>query len=126
MQPEDNQENDDPTLGEVLRRDGKMMGYVRAGSYGHTLGGAVGLVMLEAGEPIDAAYASDLSSILKGEHAPDIWIHGHVHASRDYRVGRTRVLANPRGHDTSHRRRNGDWIVELENPSFDPALVLAL
>ncbi|ARO57099.1 Metallophosphoesterase [Methylorubrum extorquens] len=80
----------------------------------------------EVREPIDAAYASDLSSILKGEHAPDIWIHGHVHASRDYRVGRTRVLANPRGHDTSHRRRNGDWIVELENPSFDPALVLAL
>ncbi len=41
---------------EVLRRNGKPVGYVRAGSYGHTLGGAVGLVMLEAGEPIDAAY----------------------------------------------------------------------
>lgn len=37
---------------EVIRRNGKMMGYVRAGSYGHTLGAAVGLAMIEAGEPI--------------------------------------------------------------------------
>ncbi|MBL7717165.1 MAG: GcvT family protein [Bdellovibrionales bacterium] len=41
---------------EILRRNGKMVGYTRAASYGHTLGGAVGLAMLEAGEPIDAAY----------------------------------------------------------------------
>lgn len=41
---------------EVVRRDGKMVGYVRAGSYGHTLGGAVGLFMIEAGEPVNADY----------------------------------------------------------------------
>lgn len=41
---------------EVLHRNGKPVGYVRAGSYGHTLGGAVGLAMIEAGEPVDAAY----------------------------------------------------------------------
>jgi 4-methylaminobutanoate oxidase (formaldehyde-forming) len=35
------------------------VGYVRAASYGHTLGGAVGLAMIEAGEPIDAAYLSN-------------------------------------------------------------------
>ena len=39
---------------EVVLRDGKPVGYVRAGSYGHTLGGAVGLAMIEAGEPINA------------------------------------------------------------------------
>jgi 4-methylaminobutanoate oxidase (formaldehyde-forming) len=44
---------------EVLRRNGKPIGYVRAGSYGHTLGGAVGLAMIEAGEPINAAYLKD-------------------------------------------------------------------
>ena len=38
---------------EVVRRDGVEMGYVRAASYGHTLGGAVGLAMIErATEPI--------------------------------------------------------------------------
>ncbi len=41
---------------EVLRRNGRAVGYVRAASYGHTLGGAVGLAMLEAGEPVNAAY----------------------------------------------------------------------
>ncbi len=33
--------------GEIVLRDGEAVGYVRAGSYGHTLGGAVGLVMVE-------------------------------------------------------------------------------
>ena len=32
------------------------MGYVRAASYGFTVGGAVGLVMVEAGEPLNQAY----------------------------------------------------------------------
>jgi len=41
---------------EIVLRDGKPLGYVRAASYGHTLGGAVGLAMLEADEPIDQAY----------------------------------------------------------------------
>jgi 4-methylaminobutanoate oxidase (formaldehyde-forming) len=42
--------------GEVLRRDGKPAGYVRAASYGFTLGGAVGLAMVEAGEPVTQDY----------------------------------------------------------------------
>ncbi len=37
---------------EVVRRDGQALGYIRAASYGHTLGGAVGLAMIEADEPI--------------------------------------------------------------------------
>jgi heterotetrameric sarcosine oxidase gamma subunit len=32
---------------EILLRDGEPMGYVRVGSYGHTLGGAVGLALVE-------------------------------------------------------------------------------
>jgi 4-methylaminobutanoate oxidase (formaldehyde-forming) len=38
--------------GEVLWRSGKRVGEVRSASYGHTLGGAVGLCMLESSEPI--------------------------------------------------------------------------
>ena len=78
----------------------------------------------EVRETIDMAYASDLSAILEGEGAPDIWIHGHVHASRDYQVGRTRIVANPRGHDTSFRRRDGTWVDERENPRFDGGVVV--
>jgi len=41
---------------EVIRRDGIALGYVRAASYGHTLGGAVGLAMISADTAIDAAF----------------------------------------------------------------------
>ena len=41
---------------EVVSRNGKPVGYVRSGSYGYTLGGAVGLFMIETDEPIDQAY----------------------------------------------------------------------
>lgn len=41
---------------EIVKRNGVAVGYTRAGSYGHTLGGAVGLVMVEAGEAINQAY----------------------------------------------------------------------
>ena len=41
---------------EIVYRDGKPVGYVRAASYGFTVGGAVGLVMVDAGEPIDRVY----------------------------------------------------------------------
>jgi 4-methylaminobutanoate oxidase (formaldehyde-forming) len=44
---------------EVVHRNGRPVGYVRAGSYGHTLGGAVGLAMVEAAAPIDAAWLKD-------------------------------------------------------------------
>jgi heterotetrameric sarcosine oxidase gamma subunit len=43
---------------EVVLRNGRPVGYVRAGSYGHTLGGAVGLAMIEAGEPVTSAWLS--------------------------------------------------------------------
>ena len=44
---------------EPVLRDGKPVGYVRAASYGHTIGGAVGLAMIDAGgAPVDAAYLS--------------------------------------------------------------------
>jgi glycine cleavage system aminomethyltransferase T/glycine/D-amino acid oxidase-like deaminating enzyme len=41
---------------EVVLRDGVAVGYVRAASYGHTLGGAVGLAMIEPRVAIDATY----------------------------------------------------------------------
>lgn len=37
---------------EVVHRDGREVGYVRAASYGFTLGGAVGLAMVEGDEPV--------------------------------------------------------------------------
>ena len=41
---------------EIVHRDGRQVGYIRAASYGHTLGGPVGLAMIDAGIPIDEEY----------------------------------------------------------------------
>lgn len=41
---------------EIVRRNGQPVGDIRAASYGFSLGGAVGLAMVEAGEPVTQAY----------------------------------------------------------------------
>jgi hypothetical protein len=46
--------------------------------------------------PLDAAYASDLSELIE-RHAPELWLHGHIHTSHDYMHAGTRVLSDPRG-----------------------------
>jgi len=57
---------------EVIFRNGEAVGYVRAASYGHTLGGAVGLAMIEADAPIDKAYlkGGDWEIDIAGERYP--------------------------------------------------------
>lgn len=44
---------------EILRRNGDPVAEIRAASYGFTLGGAVGLAMAEANEPITQAYLDE-------------------------------------------------------------------
>ena len=41
---------------EIVSRNGRELGYTRAASYGHTLGAAVGLAMIEADEAITQAF----------------------------------------------------------------------
>ena len=38
------------TSTEIVHRGGRPVGYIRAASYSHTLGGAVGLAMIDAGD----------------------------------------------------------------------------
>nr|WP_245296383.1 metallophosphoesterase [Methylorubrum extorquens] len=42
-------------------------------------------------------YASDLTELIL-DRGPDLWVQGHVHHAADNRVGRTRVVCDPRGH----------------------------
>ncbi|MBB3389710.1 Icc-related predicted phosphoesterase [Rhizobium sp. BK275] len=64
------------------------------------------------GDPLSACYASDLEDLIV-EGQPALWVHGHIHQKVDYRVGWTRVLANPRGYPG-------------EGTAFDPHLVIEL
>jgi len=63
-------------------------------------------------DPVTGAFASDLSGpiIL---HQPSLWVHGHVHNSSDYRVGRTRALSNPHGYGTENPQFDGQLVVEV-------------
>ncbi|MBN3765209.1 metallophosphoesterase [Burkholderia sp. Ac-20365] len=76
-----------------------------------------------ADDPVSAAFVSDLRPLLE---SADMWIHGHVHDSFDYRVGRTRVIANPRGYAKNRLMARNPGGLEWENPTFNPALVIDL
>jgi 4-methylaminobutanoate oxidase (formaldehyde-forming) len=43
---------------EIVLRDGQPVGYVTSSAYAHTLGGAAGLFMINADQPIDEKYIS--------------------------------------------------------------------
>jgi 4-methylaminobutanoate oxidase (formaldehyde-forming) len=45
--------------GEIVYRNGEPKGYIRAASYGHTLGGAVGLAMIKHDEPFKKAWIDE-------------------------------------------------------------------
>ena len=59
---------------EVVHRSGRPAGYIRAASYGHTLGSAVGLAMIEADEPITGAFleAADWEVDVAGQRHPAV------------------------------------------------------
>jgi 4-methylaminobutanoate oxidase (formaldehyde-forming) len=58
--------------GEPVLRDGRWFGHVRAGAYGHTLGGAVGLAMVEdeAGIPVEAIEGGRFEVEIAGARYP--------------------------------------------------------
>jgi predicted phosphodiesterase len=72
-------------------------------------------------DPVNAAFASDLRHLLD---LADVWIHGHVHDSFDYRVGNARVIANPRGYARNLNMAGAPRDLRWENPTFDATLVI--
>jgi Icc-related predicted phosphoesterase len=64
-------------------------------------------------EPSSAAYASRMDELVS---KADLWVHGHMHTSLDYRIGQCRVVCNPCGYTT----RDG----APQNPQFDPKFVI--
>lgn len=59
----------------------------------------LGLNPVNAGNGLDGAFASDLDEKIATLETVPIWIHGHTHIRRRYRIGATTVLTNCRGFD---------------------------
>ncbi|MBN6824641.1 metallophosphoesterase [Methylobacterium radiotolerans] len=57
-------------------------------------------------------YASDLTELIL-DRGPDLWVHGHVHRAVDFRVGRTRVVCNPRGHQDEVSRFEANLVIDV-------------
>lgn len=76
-----------------------------------------------AGDPVNAAFVSDLSELLP---KADLWLHGHVHDSFDYKVGECRVVANPLGYPRNLRSVEHAKGLVFENPSFQWACVIEI
>ena len=75
-----------------------------------------------AEDPLSTAYASNLDDLVEASGA-SLWLHGHIHEARDYSIGDTRVMSNPRGYVESVRygRRVE---VRAQDTGFDPGLVV--
>lgn len=75
------------------------------------------------GNLANAAFISDLTPLLDWV---DLWIHGHVHDSFDYSVGRCRVLTPSRGYALNRRQARVPAERQWENSPFDARCVVAV
>ena len=64
-------------------------------------------------DPVSAAYASRLDDLVA---QADLWVHGHMHTTSDYRIGKCRVVCNPCG----YMKRSG----APENWDFNSSFVV--
>jgi hypothetical protein len=73
-----------------------------------------------AGDPLSAAFASDLGHLMEGDRAPVAWLHGATHHPVDYTVGRTRVVSNPLGYADEDLGFKEDLVLEVESRDMSP------
>jgi len=64
---------------------------------------------------ISSAFASNLDALVE---KADLWVHGHMHTSSDYQIGKCRVVCNPCGYVTKAGTP--------ENREFNPGLIVEL
>ena len=74
-----------------------------------------------SGDIVNAAFVSDLTPLLT---RADLFVHGHVHDSFNYDVGRCRVVVNPRGYARNRLYADAPEQLAWENEAFDPQLVI--
>ena len=74
-----------------------------------------------AHDPVTAAFVSNLGDVVE---KADFWFHGHVHDSFDYRVGKCRVVANPRGYASNKKTAGSAKDLVFENPEFQGACLI--
>jgi Icc-related predicted phosphoesterase len=66
------------------------------------------------GNPNNPGYASHLDRFIEVMQ-PELWVHGHIHDFKDYEIGNTRIVANPRGYHSEGQQTgfNPNLIIEV-------------
>jgi predicted phosphodiesterase len=62
-------------------------------------------------QPASASFCNDDDDLLAWA---DVWLHGHVHCQHDYRIGRTHVRCNARGHARRGEAANHDPLLVID------------
>lgn len=64
---------------------------------------------------LNGNYASDMSDLILDHPNIQLWIHGHIHSSSDYKIGDCRVICNPRGNAPKYQNKtfNQNFLVDL-------------
>jgi hypothetical protein len=57
---------------------------------------------------------------LIAEGAPELWVYGHTHESRDFTVGSTRIITNSKGYGPWNKGETWD------NENFDPTFTIEI
>jgi len=57
------------------------------------------------GDPMNAAYATELFDFISDRPQIKLWFHGHMHHNNDYMIGSTRILCNPFGYHGLEKNR---------------------
>lgn len=73
------------------------------------------------GDATNASFASDLTELVE---LANLWLHGHVHDSVDYRVAGCRVVANPLGYALNISSAPNAGSLQFENGAFQNACVV--
>jgi hypothetical protein len=74
-----------------------------------------------SGSDLNGSFVSNLAALVR---KADVWIHGHVHDSFNYRVERCRVLANPQGYPRNGNAAETPAHLVFENNAFDPHAII--
>jgi predicted phosphodiesterase len=73
-----------------------------------------------ADSPLNRFFVAGDAPALLERAGAQLWLHGHTHSPRDYVVGRTRVVCNPRGYPHEKHKAPVDLGLAIDVPGRSP------
>lgn len=58
---------------------------------------------------MNGAYASNLEHIMLDNPCVKVWTHGHMHSHKNYNIGETNIICNPRGYVSERQQEYTGW-----------------